>query len=275
VGHDTVAVAGARVVLHRVTVQRPGPVDSAISDPRGRFAFNVTPDTDAVYLISARWSGIEYFATPLAIRQGSAGMNVLVTVADTSAAAPVHLAARHLIVSPVTADGVRDVVDLFVLENTGTLTRVTHDSLRATWRVRLPHFAINVHGGNSGFSLESLRLVGDTVGLYAAIPPGQHDIEIDYQMPPGTREFELPVDDGAAVSNIISEDRGMAVRGSFTRSDTVIAGKPYARWQGRLVAGEPVALVFGGGPTPGWIIPVLALAMAAVLVGTTVMVMRR
>jgi hypothetical protein len=275
VGQDTVAVAGARVVLHRVTVKEPGPVDSAISDARGRFRFQVTPDSTAVYLVSARWSGIEYFATPLAIRPGTAESAVLVVVADTSTLAPVHLAARHLIVSPVTSDGVRDVVDLFVLENRGPATRVSHDSLRPTWYVRLPRFVINVHAGNSGFSVESLRPLGDTVALFAAIPPGQHDVEIDYQLAPGTRAFEIPIDDSAPVSNIISGDRAMRVQGSFVRSDTTIGGKEYSRWQGRLIAGQPVLLTFDAGKSPTWIVPALVVMMTLALAGGTAWAMRR
>ena len=109
---------------------------------------------------------------------------VTLVVADTSSLAPVHLAARHLIVSPINADGVRDVVDLMVLDNPGSITRVGSDSLHPTWRVLLPHFAVNIHGGNSGFSLESLVASGDAIALFAAIPPGSHDVEIDYQIPP-------------------------------------------------------------------------------------------
>ena len=269
-GHDTIAVAGARVVLHRVTVQRPGPVDSVSSDSRGRFRFHVMPDTGAIYLVSARWSGIEYFATPLALQPDSPESAVTVVVADTSSTAPVRLVARHLIVSPPSGDGVRDVVDLMVLDNPGPLTRVSRDSTRPTWAIRLPRFAVNIRGGKSGFSLESLSFNGEVVALYAAIPPGSHDVEIDYQIPPNSRRFEVPVDAGVPVSNIISEDKSMVVHGAFTRADTVIDRKSYARWQGRLVGGEPVVLQFGSSSAPGWLLPAMVGVMAIVLIAVTV-----
>lgn len=273
-GNDTLAVAGARVVLHRVTVRSPGPVDSAVSDARGSFHFNLIPDTGAVYLVSARWAGIQYFGTPLALRSGSPASVITVVVADTSSQAPVHLAARHLIVSPVNADGVRDVVDLMVLENPGSITRVGSDSLHPTWRVLLPHFAVNIHGGNSGFSLESLVSSGDAIALLAPIPPGSHDVEIDYQIPPNSRRFEVPVGEDVPSSNILSEDRAMVVHGAYTRSDTVIQGKAYARWQGRMVAGEPVVLQFGRSGMPKWLLPVMIAMMALVLGVVTVRGMR-
>jgi hypothetical protein len=273
-GTDTVAVAGARVVLHRVTVRNPGPVDSASSDARGSFHFSLIPDTGAVYLVSARWAGIQYFGTPVALRPGSSPGIVTLVVADTSSQAPVQLAARHLIVSPVDADGMRDVVDLMVLENRGSITRVGSDSLHATWRILLPHFAVNIHGGNSGFSLESLVLSGDAIALFAAIPPGSHDIEIDYQIPPNSRRFEVPVGEDVPASNIISEDRAMVVQGPYIRSDTVIERKAYVRWQGRMVAGEPVVLQFGYRGVPKWLLPAMIAMMALALVGITARGMR-
>jgi hypothetical protein len=269
VGNDTVAVAGVRVVLHRVTVQAPGPIDSTVSDARGRFTFRILPDSGVVYLVSARWSAIEYFATPLVVHVDSPVPAITVLVSDTSTSAPFSLVARHLIVSPLTEDGSRDVVDLFVLNNPGPLTRVGRDTLRPTWSARLPHFAINIHGGNSEFSLESLRLNGDTVALYAAIPPGQRDIEIDYQIPPNSARFELPVDVGVATSNIVSADKAMRVSGAYSRSDTVIDKKAYTRWEGTMTAGQPVVLEFGGRALPGWLVPAMIAVMAVVLVGVT------
>ena len=274
-GHDTLAVAGVPVVLHRVTVRSPGPIDSTLSDARGGFHFSVAPDTGAVYLVSARWSGIQYFGAPLSLSPDGPDARLTVVVADTSTLAPVRLAARHLIVSPVDDDGARNVVDLMVLDNPGPLTRVASDSLHATWRILLPHFAVNVHGGNSSFSLESLVLAGDAIALFAAIPPGSHDIEIDYQIPPHSRKFEIPVAEDVPVSNVISADRSMVVRGAFTRSDTTIEQRPYARWQGSLTAGQPLVLEFGSSGIPTWLLPTMVAAMALVLIGVTLYAVRR
>jgi hypothetical protein len=269
VGKDTVAVAGARVILHRVATHASGPVDSAQSDAGGRFAFRVVPDSGVVYLVSARWSAIDYFAVPLVIRAGRPVAAITVVVSDASASAPFALAARHLIVAPAAADGTREVVDLFVLNNLGQLTRVSVDSLHPTWAAALPHFAVNVHAGNSEFAFESIQFSGDSVSLFAAIPPGQRDVEVDYQIPPNTTRFELPVDVDVPASNIVSADKTMRVRGAYTRSDTVIDGKPYGRWQGTMTAGQPVVLQFGGGGLPPWLIPVMVGAMGIVLVIVT------
>ena len=59
------------------------------------------------------------------------------------------------------------------------------------------------------------------------------------------------------------------VHGAYTRSDTVIERKTYARWQGRMIAGEPVVLEFGRSGLPTWLLPAMIAMMAVVLVGVT------
>lgn len=274
-GRDTVIAPGAQVILHRVTVSKSGPIDSSHADARGRFDFPVVPDTGAVYLVSARWQGVEYFAAPVDLRGDRSDTGMMVVVSDTSSRAPIRLVARHLIVSPVDSDGMRDVVDLFVITNPGPATRVSRDSLHPTWAAALSPYAVNIHGGNSDFSLSAMALRGDTVALYAPIPPGQRNLEFDYQIPPRSREFAIPVDESAPVSNIVSSDRSIAVRGSYARDDTIIDGKPYARWKGSLAAGTPVLLEFGGTATPRWLIPLLLVVMGLALIAVTVIALRR
>ncbi len=162
--------------MHKVTVQNPGPVDSLLSDAQGRFVFHAAADSGVVYLVSAKWSGIEYFATPFVVHVDSPTPASIVVVADTSSTAPVNLVARHLIVSLPDAGGMRDVVDLSVLNNASALTRVAAKALQPTWRTHLPRFAVNVRAGNSDFSAESIRFIGDVVALFAAISarPARH-----------------------------------------------------------------------------------------------------
>ena len=157
VGHDTVAVAGAHVTLHRVTAKDPGPVDSAVSDARGRFTFRLAPDSGVVYLVSAKWSGIEYFAAPFVVHTESPYPAATVVVSDTSSTIAIKLIARHLIVSPAAPDGTREVVDLFVLDNPGPETRVAAIALSPTWQARLPRFAANAHAGNSDFAADAVQ----------------------------------------------------------------------------------------------------------------------
>jgi hypothetical protein len=49
---DSVPVPGALVVLHRVGREEQGPVDSMLTDARGRFVFRFLADTSAIYLFT-------------------------------------------------------------------------------------------------------------------------------------------------------------------------------------------------------------------------------
>jgi hypothetical protein len=261
---DSVAVPGAQVILHHVTVAAQGPVDSARSATDGGFELRHPVDTAGAYLVSARYSGIEYFSAPFALADGLP--TVTVVVVDTSSTQPITLAARHLIISPPAPDGTRAVVDLSMVDNTGPFTRVSLDSLHPSWTLRVPRYAIEMHGGESDFSLEAFHVMGDSIALLASIPPGQRRIELDYQIPPNSPRFEIAIDHPAPLSNIISADPTLRVLGHFTRADTSIGGKPYTRWEGRLQAGQPVVLAFGSAPTPSWVLPSLIGAMAIALV---------
>ena len=65
--------AGTRVVLHQVGRTLQGPLDSTRTDQRGRFQFSFRPDTSALYLLSVRHAGIEYFSLAGAHQPGAAG----------------------------------------------------------------------------------------------------------------------------------------------------------------------------------------------------------
>ena len=66
----------------------------------------------------------------------------------------------------------------------------------------------------------------------------------------------------------------MRVAAGFVRSDTIIDNKPYARWQGRLTAGQSITLEFPRSGTPGWMIPMMIALMGLVLIGVTVQALR-
>lgn len=268
VAGDTVAAAGAMVVLHGVTPTVQGPVDSVRSDAEGRFRLRAPADTAAILLVSARWGGIEYFSVPLERGGGASDIPVQVVVADTSSAAPVTLLSRHLVIGAPAPDGTRNAVDLLILANNGTLTRVPEDSVTPTWRFVLPANVANVVIGESDFADDVMHLHGDTLELSAAIPPGQRQILVNYQVPPSTRRMVIPYGEAAPLANILLEEDDAEVVGVLARADTVsVDGRRYTRWSGRVAAGGSVELRFGGaGRLPGWVVEVVAGCFALALI---------
>ena len=61
-GSDSIPAARTNVVLHRIGRDVQGPIDSTLSDSRGAFHFRFSADTSAIFLLSARFAGIEYFS---------------------------------------------------------------------------------------------------------------------------------------------------------------------------------------------------------------------
>ena len=203
VGRDTVGVVGARVVLHRVVTARQGPIDSVLSGAAGSFRFRFRPDSGAIYLTSARWAGIEYFASPIMATAGTRPGPVLLIVADTSSGGTVVLAARHLVVSAPAADGTRAVLEVLVVENPGPYTRVPLDSAAATWMVVLPSRAARVELADTDFAADAVEIRGDTLRLAAALPPGARQLTVQYQVPAGIRRWVIPVGEPILAMNIL------------------------------------------------------------------------
>ncbi len=270
-GIDTMPAPGAMVLLHRVGPVEQGAIDSVAADAAGRFAFQFVRDTGAAYLVSARWAGIEYFAPPLDMDDDE---SVLVTVADTAAAAPVVIAARHVVLSGQASDGTRTVVDLVILSNMGTLARVRPGDELPSWSMLLPPDALNVRVAESDFSPTAFDQHGDTLLLFAPIPPGEREIFLDYQLAPGIRSLPIPVD-SAVVAFMLMSEESLEVDALRRRADTTVNERSFHRWTAR---GDAVGAFVVRFPTvwaPGWLAGSLAVTMAGSLLLVTWVATRR
>lgn len=269
---DTVAAAGARVVLHRVGDTVQGPLDSLLADAAGHFRFTRRPTLDStdVLLVSARWHGVEHFAPPVI-----PGAAVRVVVADTSTTAAVTVAARHIVIGGPAQDGARDVVDLLVLRNAGAMTRVGADSSRPSWQMLVPPHVANVQIGDADFAREAFDLHGDTLYLAAPIPPGERQFFLQYQIAPGARSLDVPLDAATDTVTVLAEEPALEVSAPLVpQGSETVAGRAFARWSG---PGSPLVSVRfpGTSALPGWLLPVLIAALALPLLWVTRRVARR
>ncbi len=268
-GTDTAAAGGALVILHRVSPAVQGAVDSVRADADGRFAFRFDADTASTYLVSARWGGIEYFAPPI----GDTRAPVTIVVSDTAAAAPITMTARHVVVSGPATDGTRTVVDLVVIDNAGDRTRVPAAADAPTWRLRVPAHAVNVRVADSDFAVTAFDQHGDTLLLHAAVPPGERQIFIEYQLAPGTTALVIPVDSPVASLNVMTEER-VRVGSMRAQADTTVNDRLFHRWSASFDRATEVRLSFGAPTAPGWLIPLLGTLLAGALVALTAWALR-
>lgn len=267
---DSVPVPRTRAVLHRIGRDVQGPVDSADTDSRGRFRFRFTSDTGSVYLVSARWHGIEYFSTPVHLNPERPDTGLRIVVADTSSTAPIELEARHLVLAPPGADGARGILDLVVLRNAGDHTRVSPDSVRPSWSGPLPAGTTGLDAGEGEFSASAITRRDGRLLFFAPFPPGEKQVVVEYTVPAGASETRLTFDQPAPLLNILAAEPGVVVSGpGIAFADTqVIEGRSYRHWTGAVTAGSTVRIAFPKAPVAlRWILPALvALVTGALLV---------
>jgi hypothetical protein len=270
---DTVVAGGARVVLHAVTTEQQGPVDSVVADARGEFRLQATIDSGAVMLLSARWQGVEYFAPPFA----QATDPVTVIAVDTSSTQSVRVSARHVILGGPAPDGARDVVDLVVIDNPGEFTRVGGDSLTPTWRMALPPNIANVTVGDADFSPQAFDVHGDTLFLHAPIPPGERQFFLMYQVAPGALELRVPLQPRPDTISLLTEERQLPTLPGLTDSgDETVSGRSFRRQSGGAAVGDPLVITLTGqGGVPDWFLPTLVGLFGLALVAVTVRALAR
>lgn len=213
-GTDTIPLAGMAVILHRVTPQRQGPIDSVRSGAGGAFTFRFRPDSGALYLLSARYGGIEYFSEPVRARPGARDAGLAVLVADTSSTAPVSMAERQVVFPRPTDAQRRAVLEVLGIRNAGSATRIAPDTVRPSWAMRLPRGAADLNLRDGDVPPEAVALRGDSLLVFAPLMPGMRTLVVEYTLPLGDGTVTLPIDQPVAALRILVEDSSAAVVGA-------------------------------------------------------------
>jgi hypothetical protein len=247
---DTVPLPRARVVLHRVGRDAQGPIDSMVADGAGRFRFRFRADTSALYLLSSRYGGIEYFSPPVHTNPARPDTAILLQTYDTSSTTPIAIEARHIVVPRAGADGSRPVLDLIVLRNDGLRARVAPDSAHPSWSLTLPPGSGEMQLGEGDVSPDAVVRVGDTVRVLAPLAPGQKQLSIAYATVPVAGRLVFPVGAAETPINLLVEEPDARVSGGrLALADTqVIEGRSFRRFSGRVPAGGAVTLTVSAGP---------------------------
>ncbi|HEX9755150.1 MAG TPA: hypothetical protein VGA42_05555 [Gemmatimonadales bacterium] len=258
----------ARIVLHRLGRQAQGPLDSARTGLDGRFRFWYRPDSQSVYLLSARHAGIEHFSEPI-VAGSAPRTDVMVVVSDTSSTAPVTLAGRFLLVSAPAGDSIRTVIDVLVLENASGATRVQGDSLSPTWTLgRVPAVRARIEDGTE-FSPEAIAFRNDSLFLYAPVSPGRRQIVVAYEMPLDAAELRIPVEVPADTVTVLAEEPALRIGAPGLRETrpAQIEQRAVRQWTGSARAGDVITLEFDRPvANPRWALVALVSLTAAALV---------
>lgn len=270
-GTDTVPVLDQWVVLHEVTVAEGGPIDSVRTDRRGRFRLrSPARDSEATYLLSARYHGIGYFSTPIDPDSLPDGDVPPILVYDTaSTGAPIGLAERHILVRSPGGDGRRRVIELFVVSNAGTVTRIAGADGSPVWSVAIPPYAEDVEIGVSDLASDAIEITEGALQVYAPIVPGEREVLIGYLLPAGAEDFVVTLDQPVARLTVLLGDTSAVLESPQLAMVGVEAleGEPLRRYGGEAVGtGTAIRIGFvaAGAPFPieGVVVPILVVLMA-------------
>ena len=276
-GRDTVPLANAWVVLHRMARDAAGPIDSVRSDARGRYRMTLrSPDSTSAYAVSVWYDSIAYFSLPLNV-PGRPAVHVedLIAFPTTSTGPPIRLARRLATVARASDDGTREVLEILELHNTGATTRVTTDTLVPTWAGRVPAGAGQFRGGQGDISSDAMQFRHDSVVVFAPIPPGPvKQISYGYSLPAGTRALVIAIDQPTDEVNLLIEDTTAAVRAPKLESLGVreLEQRHFAAYRaGPLVPGDKVEIRLPAGKFRAqmllpYVIALLAIGMVIALV---------
>ena len=266
-GKDSVPASGVRVVLHRVGHDRQGPIDSLPADRSGRFRFHYTGDTAAVYLVSARLGGIEYFSQPLKIDTARPDTDLVLLVSDTSQTVPVALTDLHFVISAPEPDGTRGVLTITGLSNGSDRTRVSADTLTPTWASILPSGIQNFRPGQGDFSPEALARRGDSLLLFAPVAPGAKQVVWSYSLPASRSRFVIPVPGAIPAVNVMLEEMDATVAGgTLAAADTqLIEGRSFRRWSGTFAQAGTITILFPDRGRFRWALPALVTLIGLLL----------
>lgn len=272
-GPDSLPVAGATVVLHRVTPDTGFAVDSARSAPDGRFLLPVRRDPEAVLLASVRHEGALYFGP--ALHGADLPEEYRITVFPsraTRAGERPAVAGRTLVVSA--EDGHLRMLDAVDVTAPGDTTLVgSGPGGEAWWRISLPEGVRNVRVLPGGVAPEEVELDAGQARVSAPVPASGQRLLLGYEAPAGATVSLTPGGGVGRLEVVVRGDEpGVSVEGLGEGRAARVGQGAIRRYVGEGVGpGDTVRITLvragGGGVRGAWIAVgvgvVLALGAAA------------
>jgi hypothetical protein len=268
-------VTGQMVVLHRISADSSGPVDSARTANNGAYRFSYRLEGPrSMYIVSARYSGVAYFTAPLRER-AVASPDADVTVYDTTSAAfPLTIRGRHVVIAPADPAGVHRVVDVYEVANDSNRTLVA--GAGPTWRVKLPEGAREPGSTGGDLPPEAFRFSDGNADLLVPFPPGARQLVLTYAIPAGSR-VAMPVTERTSMLEVLVEGNGATVNGAgLTAEDTVsLEGRTFQRFTASSVAAGASFVVAGSRNWSGRAGRLALIAVAVIAVALGIVIGRR
>jgi len=259
------------VVLHRVTGDLSGEVDSVGTGPGGLFELPLPAASgtgDEVFFATFRHQGILYFGPAVTELPDSAGSYVIQAYPALPAdpgTSPLLQVRNVILARPESGTG-WVVADVFELRNDAPATLVAGEG-DATWSHPLPPEAADPQVGRSDLSPGMADFRDGRVRVSAPIPPGESVYVFRYTIPGD--EFSIPLEEAAgSVELLVRESAGdLAVNGLAAVEGVELEGVRYRRYAGRDLAPSTVRVTAGETRLPFGSLSIVAVLLTLVLAG--------
>ncbi len=184
------------VILHQVSAEESGEIDSVRVDPDGSFQIRLphVPDHATrpdIFFASVEYRGLLYFGPAIteAIQLDSLYLiQAFDTVSVPAGGAEIPLAARNLFLEK-TAEGWM-ATDVLQLNQEGDRTLYSPEE-GVVWSYPLPESATEFQTGQSDMAPEAMHFNGNRLEVFAPLPPGERYFMVRYRIPED--EFVLPL----------------------------------------------------------------------------------
>lgn len=267
---DSLGVGLAVVVLHLVTPDTAGEIDTTRADVRGSFAFDLPSVPDPlvggeVYFASVDHDGILYFGPPVH-EAGQLDGPYLIEVHDTAVApregSSLPLRVRYLVLEPGDQGWV--VTDVFQVENPGERTLVAADD-GIVWSYPLPPGIVELDVGGDDAAPDAVEASDGVLRVSAPVAPGMRQFMLRYRL--GQPLLDLPLPGPVEVVELLVREPGppLSVQGLMVnRPVEMEPGVTYRRYSGLDLEDARVRVLPGTESDPfpvEWLAVVLALVL--------------
>jgi hypothetical protein len=270
-GDSAQPVAAQFVVLHRISSDSSGAVDSVRTSANGAYRMRYTLDGPrSMYIVSTRYAGVVYFTPPLRAQTVSSPEADVAVYDTTSAGFPLTVRARHVVIAPPQTEGLRQVVDVYEVSNDSNRTLVT-GAAGTTWHVTLPAEATNPSSTGGDLPGESFRFANGRAELLVPFPPGARQLVLTYAIPVES-SVPIAITDPVGTLEVLLEGTGSEVSGAglVAEEPVTMEGRTFQRYRaGNVAAGASFAVETAGTPGRGRL-ALLVVAAAAIALGVLV-----
>ena len=267
------AAGGGTVVLHRVSTESQGEVDSVKVARDGTFSIRLPavpdPARSEVYFASVRHSGILYFGQPVNLPVQLDSVYEIRTYDTAMVAAEgqaIPVAAREIFLQ-MGENQQWDAVDLFQLRNDGPRTLTAQEG-GVVWSYPLPDGAQNATISDMGLGAGAAEVREGRIVVTSPVPPGERMYVVRYTL--DDPYIVVPVPESTDALEILVREPAppMSANGLQPLDRVELEpGSAYLRFSGAGLAGARVGLEPGqetSTPPVGWYSFILALALTAV-----------